>query len=113
MGKHIIKNNNIKKQLSVTLEGKFSEEEVSLFVADFQKEVSRVNPSTYELIFDSRKFVIMPQNLVPELKRCFTMYKEMNFKSIFINMGIADNIVQKMQITRIAREVGLENYTIE
>ncbi len=96
--------------LTVTLEGKFTNEDTLSFLKAFNDGVKKIVPANTELIFHASKFQVLPADMHDALGNCFKLYKSLGFKKITMDMG--DNVIVIMQVKRIAKEVGLDNFDI-
>ncbi|NGX96656.1 MAG: hypothetical protein G4V63_15995, partial [Candidatus Afipia apatlaquensis] len=90
--------------------GNVKKDDILNYVQDFKKNLSTIIPSEYQLNFKASGYKVLTQDLIPMLKNCFEMYKQANFKKIYIDMG--GNVVQKMQVKRVVNSVGLSNFEI-
>jgi hypothetical protein len=96
--------------LTVTLEGKFTQEDHPKFVAAFKAGVNKIQPANSDLIFNAGEFQVLATDMHEKLRECFILYKSYGFKKILMNIG--DNIFVAMQVKRIAKDVGLDNFDI-
>lgn len=107
--KHTINVKNETKEIVVILEGTFNEQTTQSFVKDFNSEMGKIVPSAYEILFDASKFNVMKQEMIPMLEGCFKLYKTLNFREIKMILG---NPILNMQVNRVARIAGLDNFSI-
>lgn len=109
MGKYVI---TVKPQLlDMSFEGIFSPAEVQAFVADFQNQVKKINPVSYTLRLDGTKLAVSAKDMQELLKGCLQLYKASGFDKVILSIG--DNVVVKMQVQRLAKEIGFTDITVE
>ena len=94
----------------VTLEGLFNKDSAAQYVNSFLYELNKIDPPNCELYFDVTKFQLLPAEMLETLEGCFKLYQSIGFKKILINLG--GNTILGMQVTRIAKRAGLENYEL-
>jgi hypothetical protein len=109
IGKHTIDVKKGTKEITIILEGAFDEQATQAFVNDFKAEMGKINPSEYVITFDASNFNVLKQEMIPVLEGCFKLYKELNFKEIKMILGTP---VLNMQVNRVARMAGLDNFSI-
>jgi hypothetical protein len=97
-------------KINLTLEGKFTQEEIQQFSDSFQSEMKKINPTQYTLEIDAAKFQVLPSELHDSLKGCFELYQHFGFKQVL--MHHETNVILSMQVKRIASEAGLLNFDI-
>lgn len=100
----------LKKILFSEVHGSFKPEDANAFVAEYTQIVDSIQPTEYELHFDSTKLKVNTQDMVPMLAACFEMYDKAGFKRIVFDCS--GNPTLKMQIHRVANMTKLKNYEI-
>ncbi len=96
--------------VDVMCEGAFTPEDAQAFLADFNKKVATITPSKYHLSLDASKLAVSPAEMQEMLKGCLSLYKSLGFGRISLNVGT--NVIVKMQLQRLAKEVGLNSIEI-
>ena len=96
--------------LDVVCEGLFAPEDAKRFVTEFQKESKKVNPATCQLTLDGSKLSTSPAEMQEMLSGILNMYKQMGFRNVTIAFG--GNAIAKMQVKRLAKEVGIDNFNV-
>jgi P pilus assembly chaperone PapD len=90
--------------------GSFKPEDANAFVTEYTQNVNSINPTEYELNFDSTKLKVNTQDMVPMLAACFEMYDKAGYRRIVFDCS--GNPTLKMQINRVAKMTGLKNYEL-
>lgn len=93
------------KQLNVTIGGMFEPDDANGFVKEFTATLSTVQASEFVLSFDAKDLKVSRPEMLPMLEGCFKMYKEFGFKKVVAKVD--NNVTLKMQLSRVARNVGL------
>ncbi len=93
--------------VNVMCEGNFTPEDAQAFVKEFNKQVASITPAKYHLSLDASKLAVSPAEMQEILKGCLTLYKSLGFNQISLRIG--DNVILKMQLQRLAKEVGLSS----
>ncbi len=96
--------------VNVMCEGNFTPEDAQAFVKEFNKQVASIKPVNYHLSLDASKLAVSPAEMQEILKGCLALYKSLGFERISLNVG--SNVVLKMQLQRLAKEVGLGSIEI-
>lgn len=104
---HITKEN---KKIFITVERTLISGNTQQYLSDFSKIMEGVNPHEYELFIDGTKYIITSLEMQDTLKMHLTHFKELGFKKITIKIG--NNVVLKLQVSRIAKYAGLEDVEI-
>ncbi|MRG87352.1 hypothetical protein [Salinibacillus xinjiangensis] len=110
MKKYDINIVNDKNTIEMAVRGSFKEEDVQNFVRDYQSAVSRVNVENFTLEVDCTNMDILRQEMIPQLENSFKMYNESGFKTVQFNTK--SNAILKLQLHRLARNVGMKNAKI-
>jgi len=103
--------NLAKKEMNITIIGNFSNEQAQQFISDYNAKVKTINASEYILRIDCKDLNVVTPDLVESLEACYALYKSSNFKQVIFEISKAAII--KMQLSRIARKVGLNAEFIE
>ena len=109
-GSYQIQLNQAAKTIDIAVRGSFTPEQAKAFHQDYQAKVGSIQANDYILRVDSKDMNIITQDMLPKLEISFTMYKNSNFKAI--EVAIMRSAVIKMQLNRVARTVGLANFSI-
>lgn len=105
-GSYTITVDTKEKKVFLFVSGKAEPEAVQGFFNDYSQTVSNINPSGYELVVDCKEMQVETPDMLEKLGASFSLYNETGFKQITFEVSSA---VVKMQINRIARNVGLTN----
>lgn len=111
MGKFSIYNNIATKTLECKVEGVITVQEAVSFIDQFRYSITTISPSQYILSFDCTQLSVSTKDSQEKLEECFKLYKEANFKQIVCQVG--KNSILKMQLTRMANTVHLDNFSVE
>ena len=109
MANYNISVNRPEKRLDIVCTGIVGGNDVKDFVDSFNKAVSTITPADYILNFDTSNFSVISQDMIPGIQGCFEMYQKLHFKKIRIKLN-QSNPILKMQIDRVAKIAGLDNY---
>lgn len=110
MGTFSFAPNSALKTLNVVVEGTISTEDAGRFIQEYNTIVDGFDPTQYEIILDCTTLNVSSPDTLPMLEQCYILYKESGFKKV--TFTIAKSPVLKMQLSRVARAVKLENYEI-
>ena len=102
---------DVKKTLKITAHGMMQEAAYPLFMEDLKEQTSNITVSDYNLVLDSSDFPVQKQEAIPMIKGILEFYQTLNFNHIVIKSG--GNVIPKMQMKRILRELGMEDIIIE
>ena len=73
-----------KNVVVATVQGFFTEAEAAIYLADYQKTVKTVSPSSYSLIVDAREQKKLGVNVVEDMQIAVNFYLTAGFKKVFI-----------------------------
>lgn len=107
MSKYSITVNSAIKKLDIAVEGTVSPAEAESFIKDYNRKISSIDTSAFEVVFNCTDLNVSAPDMLLILKGCFELYKQANYKKYTFLMK--KNVVLKMQLSRLAREVGLAN----
>lgn len=93
------------QKINIRLEGMFGPDDANGFVKELKEILSTIKASEYFLYFDAKELRVSTPQMVPMLEGCFKMYKEVGFKRVAIK--VENNPTLRMQLSRLARNVGL------
>lgn len=93
------------KKINIRLGGMFEPDDANSFVKEFKGMLSTITAPEYFLYFDAKELKVSTPEMVPMLEGCFKMYKEIGFKRVAIK--VENNPTLRMQLSRLARNVGL------
>lgn len=110
-GKYTMGINPAKKEMNITIIGNFSNEQALQFISDYNSKVKSINAADYTLCLDCTDLNVVTPDLVDSLEACYALYKSSNFKHVVFE--ISKTAILKMQLSRIARKVGLNAEFIE
>ena len=111
-GKYTMNVNRVKKSIDMTVSGTFTPEQANKFVADYNSKISGINANEFVLNFDCRELDLVTQDMVPSLEACLQMYNKTGFNKVVIGIKKGSPIL-KMQLSRLGRNNGLKNMSIE
>ncbi|SHO47456.1 hypothetical protein [Anaerocolumna xylanovorans] len=97
--------------LKIVLDGKFGDEDIASFGVAYQKAVSKINPAQVSLELDARNMGVITQDKQDKLKGFFILYKQTGFKKVTLRM--TDSAILAMQVRRLAKEAGIEDFEIK
>lgn len=101
------------KQLFAEVSGSFGPDDADGFLKDYFANLKKIDPKDYKLIFDCKELKVTGKdaksgtNMTALLKGCIEQYKKDDFKEVVFNCG--SNVIIKMQLGRLSREVGILN----
>lgn len=110
MGRFVFESITSERELKVTVEGSFSQEDAARFIEASNEHIAGINPAEYAVYLDCTSMNVNAPCVVPVLEQCYGLYKDAGFHQIVF--AIARNPVLKMQLGRVARTAKLENYEI-
>lgn len=110
-GGYTLKLNQTSKKVELMVYGKFAEEKEQEFIKEFQSIVSKINPVEYTLSADCSDMQVLSQEYIDNLSQTIAMYKQVGFQNIEIKIEASPVI--KMQLNRVARNVGANLTFIE
>lgn len=105
-GSYSITLNKTTKKVELFVSGKADPEAVQGFFDEYTTIVTQIQPSEYELVVDCREMQVETPDMLEKLSATFDLYGKTGFKQITFEVGSA---ILKMQINRIARNIGLTN----
>jgi hypothetical protein len=111
--KYEIKLDSTKKILFAKAFGSFGPDDANDFVTEYNSNLKTVNTKEFELQFDCKQLKVTGKDaalgvdMTNMLKACLEMYKKDGFKHIIFNCE--KNILMKMQLSRLVKQVGLTN----
>ena len=106
-GYYSIKVNTIGKVVDMVVSGTFTPEKAQQFINDYQNRIGAITAENFTLKFDCTDLDVVTQDMIPDLEQCYQLYKSSGFKKVIFE--IKKNPIIKMQLSRIARKVGLSN----
>lgn len=109
-GSFTMKVNQAEKTIDMTVSGTFTPEKAQEFVKEYQQTLSAIKPEEFVLQFDCRDLSVVSQDLAPNLENVMRMYKESGFKKVLV--GIQKKPIIKLQLNRLARNAGLDNFEV-
>lgn len=105
-GSYSITSNQATKKVELFVSGKADPEAVQGFFDEYTKVVNSIQPSEYELVINCKEMQVETPDMLEKLSASFDMYGKTGFKQITFEVSSA---ILKMQINRIARNIGLTN----
>lgn len=109
--------NKTEKVLKANVSGTFRPEDANDFLEEYMYNIKNIDPKDFHLSFDCRKLNVAGKDLKTNtdmsqlLKACIEQYKKDGFKKITVDCK--GNLITKMQISRLAKEVDIPNFIIE
>lgn len=97
--------------LKIVLDGKFGDEDIASFGAAYQQAVGKINPAKVNLELDARNMGVITPDKQEKLKGFFVLYKQTGFKKVILRME--DSAILSMQVRRLAKEAGIEDFEIK
>lgn len=105
-GSYSITLNKTAKKMELFVSGKADPEAVQGFFDEYTDAVKKIQPSEYELVVDCKEMQVETPDMLEKLSATFDLYGKTGFKQITFEVSSA---ILKMQINRIARNIGLTN----
>ncbi|MBP1915118.1 hypothetical protein [Lederbergia galactosidilytica] len=96
-----------KKEMNIEIVGNFTPEQAQQFIQDYNNNVNSIHASDFNLVLDCRDLNVVTKELIPALQDCYKLYQSTGFNKVIFEIGTSS--IVKMQLNRIAREVGLTN----
>lgn len=106
MKKYEMSLERINKNVNIKIGGLFEPDDANRFVEDLTTLISTIKAPEYILCFDAKELKVSKKEMLPMLEGCFEMYKEIGFKKVTIKTE--NNVTLKMQLSRLAGNVGLD-----
>lgn len=103
-----------KKTLFAEVSGSFGPADANGFLEEYITVLKTINANEYTLMFDCENLKVTGKDvksgvdMTPLLKGCIEQYKNDGFKKVVFKCK--KNLIVKMQISRLSREVGLPNF---
>lgn len=107
---YTIKVNSLKKEVEMEVSGTFTPEKAEAFIEEYTNKVNTINAADFTLRLDCTSLDVVTQQQIPELEKCYVLYRESGFKKVIFE--IHNNNIVKMQLNRLARKAGLTNVEI-
>lgn len=102
-----IRKDAVNKKIFISVGDKMTKDVAGKFVREYDMTVRSVNAAEYTLDIDCTHMKVLTPELADELEASFNVYKASGINKILFQ--IQDDIVLKMQVSRLARKVGLTN----
>lgn len=99
--------NSASKVIDISVRGSFTPEQAKAFHTDYQTKVGSITAKDFTLKVDCTDMNVITQDMVPKLEISFKMYKDSGFKEV--QFLIFKSVIVKMQLSRVARSIGLNN----
>jgi len=115
--KYELKLDKAKKILFARAFGSFGPADANAFVSDYNVILKGVNTNDLGLQFDCKELKVTGKDaksgvdMTNMLKACLEMYKCSGFKNIVFDCE--KNLILKMQLQRLGKEVSLLNFTVK
>ncbi|GAA0455710.1 hypothetical protein [Alkalibacillus silvisoli] len=94
------------KTVNLEVNGQYDPEKQAQFVQDYNNIIKQVNPVEYTLFADCSSMGVTSQEYIDRLGGALGLYKESGFSKVVMDVG--NQPVVKMQLSRVAKQVGLE-----
>jgi hypothetical protein len=111
MRKYKISVDKINNQLNIRMWGILELEDINGFVEELKKEVDTIRATAFGLVFDVRELKVLKPEILPLAEVYLKMYK--NYKFIGVTVEVGDNLTLKMQLGRIAKNVGVNSKLVQ
>ena len=95
------------KTIEVAVGDQMSLSEAKKFTAEFQQTVAAVEASNFELHVDCTSMKVLNSDIATALEGAMGLYHQAGFKKIIFI--VQNDVILKMQLSRIARKEGLTN----
>lgn len=105
-----------KKILFAEVSGSFGPDDANDFVQKYTAILKTIKANEYELLFNCQDLNVSGKDtksgvdMASMLKGCIEQYKKDGFKKVVYDCQ--KNLIVKMQISRLSREVGLPNFEV-
>jgi hypothetical protein len=109
-GSFAMKVNQAEKTIDMIVSGSFTPEQAQEFIKEYQQTLSAIKPEEFVLQFDCRDLNVVSQEMIPNLEACLAMYRDSGFNKVLVE--IQNKPIIKLQLNRLARNVGLTNFEI-
>ena len=106
-GSYTMKVDSAKKEMHIAIIGNFTPEQAQQFINDYNRNVASITASDFHLVLDCTDLNVVTKELIPALQDCYKLYKSSGFNKVIFRIG--NSPIVKMQLNRIAGEVGLTN----
>ncbi|PLR76208.1 hypothetical protein CU633_16890 [Bacillus sp. V3-13] len=106
-GKYSMKVNQGAQTMELMVGGTFTPADVDSFIKDYQRNVASIDAKSFSLELDCTTMNLVTPEMVPLLESCYKLYKESGFKQVIFK--IKQSTILKMQLSRLARNTGLQN----
>lgn len=114
--KYELKLDKVNKILSSKVGGSFRPTDANGFLQEYNTILKGINANEYKLMFNCKELKVTGTdiksgvNMTEMLKGCIEQYKKDGFKKVVVDCE--KNIILKMQISRISKEVGILNFEV-
>lgn len=102
--------NKNKKQLVISGSGMYQDDELQVFMDEYDFKVSTINPKEYELILDTRTLKTSHQNALPTMQKIMKKYFDTPFKGIFYIKP--ESAIANSQMKRITEQSSYKSLKI-
>lgn len=99
------------QQIDATVEGTFTPSDAQAFLAEYNKAITKVTPAQATLSITTTGLAVSSKDMQEILKGCIELYKSTGFKKVVMITG--DNVIVKMQLQRLAKEIGFSEIVIQ
>ncbi|BCJ95842.1 hypothetical protein acsn021_34110 [Anaerocolumna cellulosilytica] len=96
--------------LKIVLDGAFGDEDIEAYGKEYGAAISKINPNQFTLELDARNMGVITPDKHEKLKQFFLLYKQQGFKTV--TLRIQDSAILSMQVKRLAKEVGINDFRI-
>lgn len=110
MGQYRIITSKPKRTIFIKVEGIFGIADADEFVADFNREISKLNPKEYTLAFDCTYLGVTGANTLFKLEECFALYYEADFMNVTFDTG--GNAILYAQLTQLSHKFKLKRFEV-
>lgn len=110
-GQYNMRISSAEKEMNITIVGNFTNEQAQQFVEDYNSKVALIKATDFTLRLDCKDLNVITPALVESLEACYALYKSSGFNKVIIE--ISKTAILKMQLSRIARKIGLDAEILE
>lgn len=105
-----IKKNLAGKKIDLTVGDQMTPVEAEKFQKEFSALLASIPAAQFDLEIDSAHMKVLTPDMANRLEGAMALYKQAGFKRVLVKLP--NTPVLKMQVSRIARQVGLTNMEV-
>lgn len=107
---YTIQKNLVGKKVEITVGDRMTPVEAERFGKEFASTIASINAAQFQLVIDSTNMKVLTPEMATKLEGAMALYNQAGFSKILVRLQ--NNPVLKMQVSRIARKVGLTSFEI-